>query len=215
MNMWYKTGQFILKHRLVLLILLGITTLMMGWEASKVQLSYDFTRALPTDNPKYREYQAFLKKFGADGNTMVIGISATNFYTPAFFNEVGTLHQRLKKVPGVTDILSIPEVVNLVNDTLQHQFKPVKIFHYPYSNQLSLDSSRRTFESLAFYKNLLYNPDTCSYLMGVSVNKDTINSRSRTKLIGDIIKEVTVFEKHTQTTVFTSGLPLGIRSKMR
>ena len=205
--MWYKTGQFILKHRLVLLILLGITTLMMGWEASKVQLSYDFTRALPTDNPKYREYQAFLKKFGADGNTMVIGISATNFYTPAFFNEVGTLHQRLKKVPGVTDILSIPEVVNLVNDTLQHQFKPVKIFHYPYSNQLSLDSSRRTFESLAFYKNLLYNPDTCSYLMGVSVNKDTINSRSRTKLIGDIIKEVTVFEKHTQTTVFTSGLP--------
>ena len=63
MNMWYKAGQFILKHRLVLLVLLGITTLMMGWEASKVQLSYDFTRALPTDNPKYREYQAFLKKF--------------------------------------------------------------------------------------------------------------------------------------------------------
>ncbi len=205
--MWYKAGSFIVKQRFGLLLVLAAATIFMGWKASQVQLSYDFTRALPTDNPKYRDYQAFLKRFGADGNTMVIGIHADNFYNKIFFNEVAALDQRIKKVAGVTDIKSIPEAVNLKNDTSVHQLVPLKIFHYPVTDQYQLDSARIVFEGLPFYKNLLYNPSLHSYLMGVSVNKDTINSKSRTRLINDIIQEINVFEKNTGTTVFTSGLP--------
>ena len=205
--MWYKAGKFILQQRLFLLILLVAATTFMGWEASKVQLSYDFTRALPTDNPKYREYQAFLKKFGGDGNTMVIGIESDSLFTVPFFNELGQLHQQLKKIRGVTDILSIPEVVNLHNDPIHHRLVPVRIFNYPFSAQQSLDSARVVFENLPFYRNLLYNPQTGSYLMGVSVNKDTINSKSRTKLINEILGKVAVFEKKVGTRVYTSGLP--------
>ncbi|MCK9403772.1 MAG: MMPL family transporter [Chitinophagaceae bacterium] len=205
--MWYKAGKFILQQRLFLLILLVAATTFMGWEASKVQLSYDFTRALPTDNPKYREYQAFLKKFGGDGNTMVIGIESDSLFTVPFFNELGQLHQQLKKIRGVTDILSIPEVVNLHNDPIHHRLVPVRIFNYPFSAQQSLDSARVVFENLPFYRNLLYNPQTGSYLMGVSVNKDTINSKSRTKLINEILGKVAVFEKKAGTRVYTSGLP--------
>ena len=106
--MWYKTGRFILQQRIILLVILIAATFFMGWKASKIQLSYDFTRALPTDNPKYRDYQLFLKKFGADGNTLVVGISSEQFYTPAFFNAVGSLHQQIKRIPGVTEVLSIP-----------------------------------------------------------------------------------------------------------
>ena len=72
----------------------------MSWQASKVQLSYDFTRALPTDNPKYIAYQGFLNEFGSDGNTVVIGFNTANFYDLHFFNAVGDLHQRLKKFLG-------------------------------------------------------------------------------------------------------------------
>ena len=187
----------------------------MGWKASKVQLSYDFTRALPTDNHKYRDYQAFLKKFGADGNTMVIGIESEKFYSTSFFNEVGALHQRLKNIPGVIEILSIPEMVNLINDSVKHTFVPVKIFNYPFSSQQSLDSARIVFENLPFYRRLFYNfplgqfPDslTHSYLMGVNVNKDTINSKSRTRLINAVLQQVGVFEKKVNTKVHSSGLP--------
>lgn len=205
--MWYKAGRFILKYRLSLLIILFAATAFMGWKASQVQLSYDFTRALPTDNPKYRDYQAFLKKFGADGNMMVIGISANDFYRVPFFNAVGDLNARLKKIPGVTDILSMPEVVTLKNDSIAHRLVPEKIFHYPYTSQSSLDSDRAVFENLPFYRELSYNPETHSYLLGVSVNKDTINSKSRTRLINDILAEINVFEKKTNTSVHTSGLP--------
>ena len=183
----------------------------MGWQASKVQLSYDFTRALPTDNPKYRDYQAFLKKFGADGNTMVIGIASDKFYTPSFFNEVGELHKQLKNINGVTDILSVPEVVNLKNDSSNHRLVPQRIFHYPYISQAALDSDKAVFENLPFYRKILYNynpeTNTHSYLLAVSVNKDTINSKSRTRLIDDILTQVKLFETKTHTAVYTSGLP--------
>ena len=154
--MWFTAGKFILEKRLLLLIVLLAATAFMGWQASKVQLSYDFTRALPTDNPKYRDYQAFLKKFGADGNTMVVGIQSDRLYTPALFNELGNLHKSLKTINGVTDILSIPEVVNLNNDTVNQRLVPVRIFHYPYTSQASLDSDKAVFENLPFYRKLVY-----------------------------------------------------------
>ncbi|HAI82906.1 MAG TPA: hypothetical protein DCL43_04495, partial [Chitinophagaceae bacterium] len=70
--MWYSLGKFLLRYKVLLLAILLLATGIMGYYASKVQLSYEFTRALPTDNVKYTEYQAFLQKFGNDGNTVVI-----------------------------------------------------------------------------------------------------------------------------------------------
>ncbi len=213
--MWYKAGRFILHNRLLLLTGLFLVTAFMAWKASHVQLSYDFTRAVPTDNQKYIEYQAFLKKFGADNNTMVIGMSDSlpaeknmpRFYQVDFFNAVGELHQKLKNIPGVIEVLSIPEAVNLVKDTANQRLQPVKIFSYPFTSQLVLDSARSVFENLPFYRGLLYNPEAHSYLMGISVNKDIINSKNRTGLINDIMHEVEAFKKRTGADLHTSGLP--------
>lgn len=205
--MWYRLGQFILKNRVGALLLLLVLTCIMGYYAVQVKLSYDFTRAVPTDNPKMVDYQAFLKKFGADGNTMVIGVQTDQYFNKDFFNGVATLGQELKKIPGVVGILSIPEVVTLAIDSTTQKFGPLKVFHYPYTNQQLLDTAKSVFESLRFYQTILYNPKTNAYLMGVSVNKDTINSKSRTRLINDISATVLAFEKSSNTTVYLSGMP--------
>jgi predicted RND superfamily exporter protein len=205
--MWYKTGRFILQYRLWLLLTLFGVTAFMGWKSTKVELSYDFTRAVPVDNPRYIEYQAFLKKFGADNNTMVLGLETDSFYHKEFFNAVADLHQRIKIIPGVIEVLSIPEAVNLVKDSAAQRLVPSKIFNYPFTSQPALDSAKSAFENLPFYRGLLYNPDTRSYLLGIGVSKDTINSRNRTKLINAIMKEVEAFGEETNTTVHTSGLP--------
>ena len=205
--MWYSLGKKILKNRLAALLTLLVLTAIMGYYAAQVKLSYDFTRAVPTDNPKYVDYQNFLKKFGADGNTIVLGIESKAFFTKELFNKVTALHQELKTVSGVTGVLSIPETVTLGTDSITGKLAPQKIFHHPYSNQALLDSDRAVFESLPFYKTLLYNPDTHAYLMGVSVNKDTINSKSRTRLVNDIVAKVTAFEKANQISVYQSGMP--------
>ena len=205
--MWYSLGKFILKYRLQVLLLLTVITAFMGWKASQVQLSYDFTRALPTDNQKYREYQQFLRTFGADANTVVVGIQTDKMYDPDFFNQVSDLHQRLKKISAVTGVLSVPEAVGLLNDTSAGKLIPTRLFHPPYSNALELDSARKIFESLPFYQTLLYNPATKSYLLGISVNKDTMNSKGRSRLMNDILSELNVFEKATGTELYVSGLP--------
>ncbi len=205
--MWYQLGKFILKNRVGALVLLLVLTCVMGYYAIQVKLSYDFTRAVPVDNPKMLDYQAFLKKFGADGNTMVIGVQTDQYFKKDFFNGVATLGQELKKIPGVIGILSIPEVVTLAIDSSTQKFGPLKVFHYPYTNQQLLDTAKSVFESLRFYQTILYNPKTNAYLMGVSVNKDTINSKSRTRLINDISATVSAFEKSSNTTVHLSGMP--------
>ncbi len=211
--MWYKLGRFILKFRLALLILLAIATAIMIYFAKQVTLSYDFSRAVPIDNIKYIEYQSFLKKFGGDGNTLVIGIESDKFYTPTIFNAVATLHQQLKKVNAVQEVLSIPEVIYLQKDTLKKQFVPQKVFHYPYSNQQELDSAKSFFQSFPFYRSLLYNQQTNAYLLVVNLNRDSINSKSRSRLINDVMAEVHSFEKQTGIELHVSGLPY-IRTTM-
>ena len=205
--MWYSLGQFILRFRLFLLIILFTATAIMGYFASSVKLSYDFSRAVPIDNPKYLEYQAFLKRFGGDGNIVAIGLSTNKFYTPEVFNAVGRLHQRLKKISAVEAVLSIPEAITLDRDSVTDKFIAPRIFHYPYNGSSVLDSDKATFENLPFYKGILYNRDTKSYLLLVTVNKDTIGSKSRTRLINSITDQIDQFEKETNVSTHISGLP--------
>ncbi len=83
--MWKTLGILILKYRTTLLILLLVVTAFMGWHASKVKLSYDFARAIPTDHPKFIAYQQFKAKFGEDGNLLVIGVQTKDFFKQSFF----------------------------------------------------------------------------------------------------------------------------------
>ena len=83
-SMWHRIAAFVITYRIYLhLLLLGLTAFM-GYEASKVQLSYDSTGAIPTDNPKYLEYQAFKKQFGQDGTMMVVAVQTEHFFEPNF-----------------------------------------------------------------------------------------------------------------------------------
>src|ERR1700744_1140107 len=66
--MWESIARQVLKFRLLLLLLRLSATAFMAYHASKVRMSYDFTRTVPTDNIKYKEYEDFRKKFGDDGN---------------------------------------------------------------------------------------------------------------------------------------------------
>jgi len=205
--MWYKLGQFILKYRVALLVVLLAATAVMGYFATKVKLSYEFSRAIPTDNPKYKDYQQFKTKFGDDGSTMVLGIESKEFFTPTIFNAVHQLHKNLKSVNGVLNVLSVPEVVTLVKDSAGEKLLPQKVFTSPYSNAQQLLIDQAAFESLPFYQSLLYNPTTQAYIIAVQLNKDSVNSKSRTRLINDVMAQATIFEKQTGIELHTSGLP--------
>lgn len=211
--MWRKLGQFILTYRWPLLLVLTATTALMAYYASKVQLSYDFTRAIPADHPANKTYQAFKEKYGQDGNLMVIGIQTDKLFEEKLFNDYAQLQRQLKKATGVTDVISVPSAINLVKDSATEKLNAIPIFPEKTFTQAELDSSAAIFLSLPFYQGLLYNPQTHAWMMGVSVDKTLINSPKRNIVVSGITHLVDSFSKKTGQQVYLSGLPL-IRAEM-
>ncbi|MDB5229275.1 MAG: family transporter [Chitinophagaceae bacterium] len=193
----------------VLLLITGYAVFM----AAKVQMSYDFSRAIPTDNIKYIEYQQFRKQFSDDGNMVVAGVQANNFYTVSRFNALGKLQQNLKAISGVEELLTVPAAVDLKKSDSAEKLEAVNLFTVPYSSQTQLDSDKAKFENLPFYNGLLYNASTQSYLIGVKLNKGLINSKARTGLINKVTEAFSLYEKETGQLVHISGLPF-IRTRV-
>lgn len=206
--MWQRLGSFVIKNRLILLVILFALSGVMGFYASKVKLSYEFARAVPADNQKYLDYKAFQQRFGDDGNTMVIGIKADNIFSLPYFTAYSNLQKGLKKVEYVEDILGIPSAITLQKDSATEKMLPAKIFADTLINQQQLDTAAAAFKNLSFYKSKLYNPETQAYLMAVRINKEALNSPKRTKIVSDITAVTSQFEAATKTEVHLSGLPL-------
>lgn len=205
--MWHNLGKFILKYRLLLLFLLVAATGFMMYHASRVQLSYDFSRAIPINNPKYKAYQEFKKKFGEDGNLLVIGIQTDSFFQEKLFNSYTGLQRSLKKVYGVDDIISVPSAVNLVKMTETERLKADTIFSDRQLTQAEIDSGAAIFMKLPFYRQLLYNPQTNTWLMGVRINKELMAKKERISIVNNIGKIADEFGKANGLTVYKSGLP--------
>ena len=205
--MWQSIGRFILKYRLPLLLTLAALTGFMAYQASKVQLSYDFSRAIPLNNPKYIAYQEFRKKFGEDGNLLVIGVQTNKLFEEKTFNAYASLLRNLKKINGVDDIIAVPSAINLVKVPETEKLKADTIFPERMLSQAAIDSSSRIFLSLPFYQHLLYNPETNAWLMGVRINKDLMASKNRIAVVHTITNMADEFGKANNLTIYKSGLP--------
>jgi len=211
--MWSSLGKFILKNRLFLLFILLAITAFMAWHASKVELSYEFARAIPTDHPKYKEYQDFRKKFGEEGNLLVIGIQTDQLFTEKIFNEYSELQRNFKSVNGVEDIISVPTAINLEKDSVTEKLKAVSIFPNKKLAQQEIDTLKKIFLSLPFYRTILYNPSTNAWLMGLRINKDIMNSRRRVAVVESITMLANDFGQKNHLEIHISGLPL-IRTEL-
>lgn len=203
--MWHKVAAFIIKFRVALLVALLAATAFMGYMATKVQLSYQYADAIPRDNPKYLEYQEFRKKFGEDGNTMVIAIQTPRFFEQDFFTNYAQLVKDLEGAEYVDNILSVPGAINIYKDTANGKLKTEKL-----AKSIGIehtDSFKRAFLNLPFYRNLLYNAETGTYMMALSINKNVINSKKRQGVITNLVEIADKFGVENDVEMHYSGLP--------
>lgn len=208
LTMWRSLANLVIKNRILFLVLLFISTAIMGYFASKVKLSYEFTRAIPTDNPKYLAYKAFRNQFGDDGNLLVIGVQSDKLFSKEQFIPYMNLNKDLKGISGVEDILSVPRAVTLAKDSTSEKLNAVKIFPDTLSTQAELDSAKNVFFNLPFYNHRLYNNVTHSYLMAVSINKEVLASKKRSVVVANVTAALKKFSDQTGVETYISGLPL-------
>ena len=206
--MWLKIAKGVLKYRWILLSALILFSSYMAIEASKVKLSYDFARAIPTNHPKYQQYLDFKKTFGEDGNLLTIGFQSDSFFTLKNFNANQHLQDVIQKINGVEDIISVERAVYLARNDSSSKLVATRIFPAEIKNQVELDSLKHVFLSLPFYRGLIYNPATNAYLMGIRINKEILGSKERERTVGEIEAAATSFSNETKLDLHLSGLPL-------
>ena len=164
----------------------------------------DVYKRQPTDNPKYQDYISFKQTFGDDGNMLVIGIQDTGLFTLPTFTAYQQLHQQLKDIRYVDDILSVPGAVNLVKDSAGERLTAVRIFPPVIHSQAELDSVAAIFFSLPFYRYLLYNPQARSSRMARQIKKDILKTKKRTGVIEAISHVTDSFTQRTGCLLYTS-----------
>jgi predicted RND superfamily exporter protein len=205
--MWTVLANFILHFRASILIILLISTVIMGYFASKAQMRYDQSSAIPQNNPKNIEHLAFKKKFGEDGSMIVVGFTTDNFFTPSFFEKFTSWQQRIKNLEGIENTLNIATAINVkkqVTDTSE------KLITEPiFNNKESFDSSKLTFLNLPFYKDLLYHDN--NYLTAIYLSGEALRSFRRIELTKEIKLITDSFAKEQGIEAHYSGLPF-IRS---
>lgn len=205
--MWAWLAGRILRNRTGILIVVGILTAFMGYEATKVQMSYKHGGLLPQSDPAYADYQEFLKTFNEDGNVIVIGTQGEGLYTPDNFREWYQLGNDLRKIPGIDSVFSEANLFTLVrNDSLQ-KFELRKLMTAPPATQPGMDSLKAAIRDLPFYKGLLYNDSTEASLMMVFVNGKLFNTGARDRVIQALEARTDEFARATGLPMHRSGLP--------
>ncbi|MFT3741009.1 MAG: MMPL family transporter [Breznakibacter sp.] len=170
-------------------------------------MSYQYGALLPKDDSTYIEYEQFLTLYGHESNMVVVGVHDPHFFRLDHFNKWQALAKNLRAISGVTTVFSVGQSYNLIKNTSEKKFEVRQIFPSEVKYQNELDSLTSIFESLPFYENLIYNPDTKVYLLAITLDEAILSSEARSKLIASIKDECDRFSESSSLNVHISGLP--------
>ncbi len=205
--MLVKVSNFILKNRILLIVIVAIFTAFMGYYATKVALSYEYTTLLSDNNKEKIEYDNFKKLFGEDGSLFVIGVKNPQMFELDQFNEWYDLGVEIGKIEGVMGVVSTTTGVNLYKNLETHQFDITPIVKKRPSTQAEVDSIKTLFLGLKFYEGLLYNPESQTTLMAITLDKTKMNNKSRIKICNEVTAAAEKFRINNNLEVHYSGMP--------
>ena len=211
--MWSKIAQFIIKFKLPLFVVIGLITVVMGYFALKVEMSYEFTRTVPLDDPEMIFFNRFKKQFGEDGNMMAIGVKDSALFKLENFQRFRTLSNELRQIEGVGEILSLPLLKIINKDTVNAKFYLTNLFPENITSQQQLDSLLGIALGQKFYMGQLLNTQNGATLILAQVKKEYANSAKRIDITNSLVKYGADFMSQTGIKVHYAGLPF-VRSVM-
>ncbi len=204
---WTWIVRVILRHRLSILIVVGLITVFMGYKALNVQMSYEMSNMLPESDSTFQSYRNFKQQFGEDGSVIALGVRNPEIFELEEFNKWYDLGQEINKIEGIQEVVSISRIVVIEKDTISRKFKFHPLVSQRPETQQEVDSIRSQLNNLPFYRGLFYNPDTHDYLMAITLEKSEINSKNRIKVVGNIQKLVDKYQNESSRKVYCSGMP--------
>lgn len=201
--MWVFIANYILRNRFFIIGVITLLTVFFGYHAfTSIKLENRYGLALPHDSETAINYEAFKKRFGEDGNTVVIAIQTDSLYTKENFKKWKELGDSILGMDGVEGRESEATLYCLQNDTLNERFKLEKI----YDENRPIDSVKQQIRSNPAYKNLLFNSKTNVSLMMIRINNEIMREKSKWGLIYKIENLARTYEP-SFGKIHIAGLP--------
>jgi len=205
--MWNSVAHLIIRYRLVLMVVIAAITAVMGYYASRVQMSYDFARTVPLQDPDMVMLGEFRKQFGEDGNIIAVGVKDSAVYELDNFRAYQEFTTKIRAIEGVNEVLSLPFLRVIRKDTTKARFFLESLFPKQIQSEAEFDSLLDEVQKQKFYLGQLVNVNNGATMMLVSVQKEVMNSSRREALVHALTEAGATFESKTNIKVHYAGLP--------
>lgn len=205
--MWTSLSHNIIKYRLILVVFLAAVTVVMGYYATKVEMSYDFAKTVPSTDPAMVNFQEFKNLFGEDGNVIAIAVRDSSLYELSNFKKFRDLSEELAELKGVNSVLSLPLIKRLVKNPEEKQFDMEPIFSDEIESQEELDSLLTVAKEQILYSGQIINPENGATLILIAIDHKVLNSEDRISLTDNIIEQGDKFSEETGIDAHYAGLP--------
>ncbi|OFY18034.1 MAG: hypothetical protein A2W98_08250 [Bacteroidetes bacterium GWF2_33_38] len=205
--MWKWIVRTILRNRVAILFVIGALTAIMGFFSTKVQLSYELARMLPESDSVYVKYKEFKHRFGEDGKSMFIGFADSSIYNIEKYNSLKRYCDTIKKMEGISDVVSITHLFTVKKDTTIKKFVFGPLFEGEAKTQADIDSIRRLIESNAFFDGLFYNKEKNAFVISVTFDDAKVNNKDRIAIVENVQETLDRFGKTNNIELHYSGLP--------
>ncbi|WP_026708869.1 efflux RND transporter permease subunit [Flavobacterium frigidarium] len=207
---WEFIARIVLKNRLAILCVILIITIFLGLQWKNIQFSFTEANLLPDDNNVNKEYNAFLDKFGEEGNLIVVGVKDDAFFTPKSFAAWNKLMSEIKAQKEVDLVVSINDLKQLKkNDSLQtFELVPFVDVQKTTDKNYLQSIKKDLFQNMPFYEGLLFNKKNGSIRSAIYLDKKIVNTAHRKDyIVSDFIPKIEAFEKETGIDLRVSGMP--------
>ncbi|HMT30055.1 MAG TPA: MMPL family transporter, partial [Bacteroidia bacterium] len=205
--MFQRIASIILRNRRLLLVVIACLTLLFAYQASKIELSYDFAKVLPADDQFFKDYEKFKATFGEDGTVMVIGVRDSDFFQLKKFNGWYKLGKDIKSIDGIEAVVSVAEIYDIKVNEEKHKFEVKPIVRGELKTQDEIDAVKADIARLPFYKGFIVSEDGNSTLMAITFDKKKINTKSRIDIVNDIVTHAEKYGEENGVQLHISGMP--------
>ncbi|MEZ4853299.1 RND family transporter [Flavobacterium sp.] len=209
-SFWDYIASRILRNRILLLILLVVFTIFMASQWKNMRFTYTEANLLPDHHEVNQQYNAFLEKFGEEGNLIVVGFEDDSFFTEKNYKAWENFVSKIKKDKAVDFTISIEDLRVLQKDTVNQKFKLVPfVVNEKISDNYLKEKETELFNNLPFYEGMLFNKESGAVRFAIYMNKDVVNTAVRKDFIIKYLsnEKIEALEKQLGFDIKVSGMP--------
>ena len=210
LGFWELIARIVLRNRILMLSIIVAITVLLAMQWKNIHFTQTEANMLPDDDIVNIEYNAFLNKFGEEGNLVVIGVKDKTFFTPKAYAAWGKLMNSLKGDKAVDLVISINDLKKLQKNETLEKFELVPfVDQNKTTDKVYLEKIKNElFNDLPFYEGLLFNKKSGTIRSAIYLDKKIVNTPARKDFIlNKLVPAIEAFEEETKIDLRVSGMP--------